>query len=218
MPFKPSELSAEIKARGILKTNKFDIVITTPRGLTTFPSMSESGRLLTLYGESAAVPGVASLTHDVRRFGYGPTEKKPVHPMFTDWVVTFRVDGSGRIQDFFRQWMRLITNFEMVGPDGNGTIGTRNGPMTGQYVWELAYKNDFATEAVVTAYSDNGAKSISVNIHECWPIYVGDLQFDWSRNNEYARLPVTFTYSSWSSGRIQAIGAAPQQSDPGSYY
>ena len=208
MTFSVDKVKAEIRSSGVLRSNKFDVTIPVPRGLVGTPtseSILATGRVISLYGESAQIPGVAALTHDVRRYGYGPTEKKPVGPLFTDWPVVFRSDASGEVHDFFRQWVRLILNQEVGGPQGTGTFGSVTGPIQGQRVNELAYKEDYAVDAAVTAYADNGSASIVVILRDCYPIHVGDAITDWSRANDYLRFPVTFTYFDWSSASPGAM-------------
>ena len=210
MPADLSEVLAEIAASGVMRSNKHEVMITSPIGLlrtTARASASSTSRVLRLYGESASVPGLGVLTHDVRRYGYGPTEKKPVSPVFPDWSVSFRVDGSGYVFDFFRQWMRLILGFETSTVDGTGDWNDRIGSQ-GFYPNELAYKDDYAVPITVKTFDDLGKELVTVTLRDAYPCLVGEIGQDWSRTNDYAKLPVTFTYFDWFS---HAPGARPEE-------
>lgn len=205
-----AELTAEINGTGIHRTNKFEIEIPLPNGLlatTEGADLLATARVLRLYGESASIPGLATMTHDVRRYGYGPTEKKPVAPVFQDWTVTFRVDANGYIVDFFRQWQRLILGFETTLPDESADWNSRIGTQ-GYWPNELAYKSDYAVNAKIRTLLETGPTAIEVTLRELYPIVVGDLQQDWSRPNEYAKLAVSFTYFDWFSSKTAALPPA----------
>lgn len=211
MPFNPQKIQAEIAESGIQKTNKFLIQFGIPRGMFNnplTPNLTGVNRRLELYGESALVPGVALLTQDIRRYGYGPTEKKPVTAMFTDWPVTLRIDGVNEIPDFFRQWIRLQVNFEVGGPESTGTMAGITGAMPNQRLYEVAYKEDYAVDAQIVTFTDDGNVSNQIRLRGCFPIHMGEVLMDWSRVNDYARLPVTFSYTDWSSTATPAINNA----------
>jgi hypothetical protein len=198
---------------GLLKSNKFDVFITAPKGLLGTPASQQiqnTNGIIELFIEGAPIPGVAALTNDVRRYGYGASEKNAVLPLFIDWPVTVRLDGKGLIHDFFRQWMRMMLNFESAGPDNDGTIHDVRGALPDQRVYETAFKDDYVTDGMITTYADNGDTAVQIRMRDMFPIHIGEVIMDWSRVNDYARLPVTFAYMDWSSTMSPAIHPSNQ--------
>lgn len=206
-----SELS---RSGGLLKSSKFDVQLFVPKGLIGNPVTSQiqgTNDTISLYVEGAPIPGVAALTNDTRRYGYGASEKNVVLPLFMDWPVTVRLDGQGYVHDFFRQWMRMMLYFESAGPENDGTVHTRQGALAGQRVYESAFKDDYVTDGTITTYADNGDISVQIRMRDIFPIHIGEVIMDWSRVNDYARLPVTFAYTDWSSTATPAVHPSNQQ-------
>jgi hypothetical protein len=213
--FSTQRVVAELRNSGLLKSNKFQIQLPSPKGLSGTPvtqRLLSTAGVVDLYAEGAPVPGVAMLTHDIRRYGYGASEKNAVLPIFMDWPTTIRLDGAGFIHDYFRQWMRMINNFELAGADANGTIASKNGAIAGQRVYETAFKDDYVVDGMITTYADDGSTSIQIMMRDLFPVHIGEVTMDWSRTNDYARLPVTFAYTDWSSTAAAAVNPSNQSS------
>ena len=107
--------------------------------------MTETARYIELWGESTNIPGIAVNTNTFRRYGYGPTERKPYTPIFVDTNMSFYVDGAGMIQKFFYKWMNGIVKFDET---INGK-GVKYGSTTLQ-PFEVNYKDQYATDILIT--------------------------------------------------------------------
>lgn len=187
--FDIAQFRAYINNVGVLKPNKFLVRIFSPRGFASLPDYFNTARQLEFWCEAANVPGVQIQTHDVRRYGYGPTEKKPVSPVFTDVRCSFFADGEGQIWTFFQQWLRLINNYDM-------SDGIRSSTLV-QQPFELAYKHEYVSDIHIISYDEAGNEKIHVVLQEAFPIFVGDIQLNWQDNNQIMRIPVTFTFFNW---------------------
>src|SRR5882757_11438762 len=138
--FNINELAAELAGRGILKTNKFKIEFPMPLSLrnnTQFSTLSTINNVLSLYCEGANIPGVAILLEDIRRYGYGHTEKKPYAPAFSEVSLTLRSDAGSDVWLFMNAWMKCVLNYESY-----GDFNTASGPIVGQTPGEVGYKYD----------------------------------------------------------------------------
>jgi hypothetical protein len=148
--------------------------------------------------EATNLPGVAFATDENRRYGYGAFNLKPYVPIFDTLDMTVRSDSDGLLYNFFQSWMKLVINYDM----GNG-IGGQTGLGSGKYgagtPYEIMYKSDYVTSAVVSVYPPQGGNpTIIVNINDCYPIHIGNAQVDWS-DQKLLKFPVTLAFSSWYS-------------------
>lgn len=203
MAFNIQDISAEIAAAGLLRTNKFEVTFTPPPGLTTgvaqtgtptsnFNSLNGIDKVINLYCERANIPGIAMDVAPIRRFGYGPMEKKPFAPTFNDAQLLFRSDAGGALWKYLQSWFRLVLNYE----NQQGLAAT-NGVLSQQHPFELGYKQDYVTDITINAFNDKGGIAISTVLMQAYPIFIGDIQLAWEDKNEYVRIPATFTFISW---------------------
>src|SRR5207302_938449 len=96
----------------VMRTSKFDMIFPMPNALKNNSVGGGSTLLATndrlrFWCEGSNVPGVALATEDIKRYGYGPSEKKPFAPIFQDLQLTFRCDAAGKIWDFLHAWQRV---------------------------------------------------------------------------------------------------------------
>jgi hypothetical protein len=178
---------AEFKTRldgtgGVLRNNKFRIRFLPPR------TMLREGyfRELEYLAESVSLPGVNMSSHDVRRYGYGPIEKRPIGHTFTDVNVTFIADGNGDVHRIMTNWLQTIGRFDM-----------RSGIASENLPFQLQYKIEYVTDLHVQVFTEDGEPSIDVVLREAFPISLSDAQFSWNDLNNYARFTMQFAYNDW---------------------
>jgi hypothetical protein len=207
MTFNVTDLSAELARSGTMRTNKFMMQFPMPLSLqnvSAFQQLANTNKVMQLYCESSNLPGVATLLEEVRRYGYGPMEKRPFAPTFTNLSMNFRGDANGWIWTFLNSWMRCAIDFESRG-DLNSTIG----PIKNQYPYELGYKYDpqngegYATDTTLTMYDDTGTQQIQVVLREAYPVFVADVPVAWANRSDYVRIPVTLTFFDWYNNLVQ---------------
>ena len=190
---------------GILRDNKFEVLIEVPRflvtqqasGLTATPFNTTSSELR-FWCEAADIPGIQVATHEVRRYGYGPFERKPFNVTFTQSSMVILGDAGGRNWDLFQKWIQYIHNFDYARQGNNGGIG-----LGGLGVFETNYKgtagDSYATNITVIVYDDAGKEKIKVKLIDAYPTFLGDIKLNWSNTNGFMRIPVTFTFFTWTN-------------------
>lgn len=190
-------LATASKLNGFTRPSYFYIEIAPPPMLR---NESDNARTLAFLSESANLPGVALATTEVRRYGYGPLERKPYAPIFVDTNISFFVDGTGMVQKFFYKWMNGIVKFdERIA--GQAT-------QIGNYVlqpFEVNYKDQYATDIMITTVDEANNDIISVRLTKAFPIFMGDISLGWGDSDSIARLPITFTYYNWKIENINLV-------------
>lgn len=193
--FNVGNILAELARAGLQRTNKYVVQVPVCNALTAAGgNYMDTGRALEFYAERATLPGVGLLTNDVRRYGYGVTEKKPFAPAFADCPFLFRADARDRIHDFFRSWIAVTIPFS---PAVSGMqANTSQVPLPNQRPFEVSYKRDYAVDVTVVAFDDSGEPTTRIVLREAYPIMVGDVPLAWG-DKDYVRYPVTLTFFDW---------------------
>lgn len=174
---------------GLLKTSRYRVVFAIPPVfgyLSTGSELYNTTRYLEYYADSVDFPGVGLLAHEVLRYGYGATEKKPIAPTFQDVMITFYNDSQGMNFNFFDQWMACITNFNMSGGISGGT--------TAAEPYELFYKDDYAVTGWVTTIDTNGNDVATYAYRQMYPINIPNMKLGWSLIQDVQRVTVFFTF------------------------
>lgn len=189
----------EIQQYGILKTNYGCIQITLPTS-HIFRRRYNLPFELTFVdhrADSFAVPGLGFATSDIKRYGYGPNEKKPYAPVYTDVNFSFIGDKDGKIHKFFYLWMNSMVNHHKPGSI-NGIDSTADSA----YPYEVEYKNSYKADVMITLFNESGDVSEVVKLHDAYPIFIGDIQYSWNDTDQLVRIPVTFTYFNWQIEKV----------------
>lgn len=191
---------AQIGDKGLLKPNKFRFRIPVPAGLKTnkqfAASYAKTSRDIEYWCESAAIPALVLQLHQVQRYGYGVSNRKPFTPVFNDLPVTFIADADGDTWYFMNDWTKLIVNWDSskgVNPDTPTSVVNNTGVST----WEVAYWKDYVVDATVDVFNDIGDVIKQITLKDCYPSMVGEIRIDWQDNNNIARIPVTMTFVDW---------------------
>lgn len=199
-------LATTSKLNGFTRPAYFYIEIAPPPMLT---DEIATARNLAFLSESASLPGVSLATSEIRRYGYGPTERKPYAPIFVDTNMSFFVDGSGTIQKFFYKWMNGIVKFDET---VNGR-GAKYGNNTLQ-PFEVNYKDQYATDILITTVDEVNNDIINVRLTKAFPIFMGDISLGWGDTDSIARLPITFTFYNWKIEKIN-VNQVQENRKPG---
>lgn len=170
---------------GLQRSNHFYVTIPNPKIL----SGDIGPILLPFLTESANLPGVSLATSEIRRYGTGPTEKKPYAPIFTDMQMSFYGDGSGTVHKFFYKWMTGMIKFD------NGINGKAG--YNGLKPYEVEYKTDYAVDIIITTIDEKERKIMEYKLYEAYPIAIGDIGMSWSETDGFQKIPVTFTFNRW---------------------
>jgi len=189
-----SKFRAKIGSKnGLLRTNHFYVEIPPPFMMA---GQSDTAQFLPFVCEAANLPGMSLATSEIRRYGYGPIERKPYAPVFMDQTFTMLGDGTGTVHRFFYNWMNGIVNSSSMPYSAWGVS------YNGARPFEVEFKSEYATDIKITAIDEANKKVIVVTLHEAYPVFMGDINMAWSDNDSIMRLPVTFTYYNWSLEEI----------------
>lgn len=141
--------------------------------------------------ERVTQPGIQIATSNSRRYGVGPTVKKPYAAGFNDISVSFIGDSQGIIHQFFYTWMTSIVGVHDL-PD----IYSRD--IFGKQPYEVEYRDNYKTIMDIIMYDEVQTKISTVRLHDVYPVALGEIQRDWGGVNDLVRVPITFTFSHWT--------------------
>lgn len=184
----------EMQQHGILKTNYGNIQIALPtnhifRKRYNLPFNME---FVDYRADSFPLPGLGLATSEIKRYGYGPNEKKPYAPVYTDVNFTFIGDKEGKIHKFFYLWMNSMVNHHKP-----GSINSTDEKADYAFPYEVEYKDSYKADINIFVYSEDGTVTEVVKLQDAYPIFMGDIQYSWGDQDQLVRVPVTFTYYSW---------------------
>lgn len=200
MSFNIEEFRSELGKRGsVMKTNRFLVTFPMPIGL--FDGTGELLRAnqgfnrtttskVEYWCESVNLPGYQLLTHDVRRWTYGPAEKRPFAPNFTQLQCNFISDGRGRIYNLFNDWMNLIMPHDTK--DGFNADSKYGGN-----AYEVKYKTQYVTDLNIKVFSESGKEILTLVCKEAFPSHMLDIPLNWGDTNSYVKFQVAFDFLDW---------------------
>lgn len=202
--FNINEFKSTIDSAGLMRNNKFRIQFTPPKILIESPLLNSTSKNTTanigFWCDSANIPGIMLNAVENRRYGYGHVEKQPVSGVFNDMNLSILADKSMQNHKLFTDWISNIYSFDIAGGNGSASFGYPTGiGDTLRYPMLLSYKNEYTVDLIIECYSDTGKMQAAFTCVDAYPIALGDIQLNWNDTNSVARIPVTFTYSSWFS-------------------
>lgn len=169
---------------------------------------------LSFFCDKAELPGKAFVTSDIRH--YGPTYKQPNQSVFSDINLQFLVGHDMNEKYFFDAWQYAIED-----PLSQDYSYHKN------YVTDILIEqlSDIGTpiirpggpldkvQGVINEVTDavNGlpfvgglhipeisyGRTYAVQLYDCWPIGVSQMQLDYSETDTPHRLTVSFSYRRW---------------------
>lgn len=195
--FNISDFRSSINNTGILRSNQYMVLFTPPPMLRSFDTSQ-----LTLRCDSVNLPGLDLMTLDgIYRHGYGPAEKFPHNVNMQEVTMTFIVDKAASQFTFFNVWLNRIYNLTDF---SGGILGQANldddvfGD-TYNYPFEVAYREEYATNLNMFVYNEQMDRVIEMNFIEAWPRAVQDTPLSWGVQDQSSlvRLQVSFCYKSF---------------------
>ena len=196
--------------QGLMRNNRFLVRFAPPALFKTGERSKSSAQvepLLSFVCESGNMPGVSLATSEIKRHGVGPTEKRPYSANFIDMNLTFLVDGNGVVHNFFRDWIDGIVRFDKL-------ITTPDNSLV-QQPYEVEYRKNYVVTVEIWMYNEKMQQVYMVDVFNAFPVYMGDVSLSWSSTNEFVRLPVSFSYTSWTSESLELPGDSTTGKKPG---
>jgi hypothetical protein len=214
-----NQVVSEIRKNGISKPSLAFTEIILPKILQPFwgnvrsrkgaeQGQYQSVSFLSFRNDAFSTPDLSLATTDIRRYGVGPTEKKPYGVVYQDVRFDYILDATQVQHKFFYEWMNNIVKHSYKNLHSTNSVSPND-----MYPYEVNYKSEYATRILVHSFDETfdrarGAIARSaqtVTLHEAYPIYMGNIQYNWAGVDQLIRIPVTFTFYRWDVNQISSV-------------
>jgi len=221
MPFNIDTFKSSVAQEGILRNNRFDVIINPPAILQGSIIVNGAGgvstgdmsKLIKFRAEQFKAPGITLDTKNAYRYGMGPYQKMPYSGSYTDNSITFLSDGYGNMWNFWYQWIDSIFNFAGNDSASGSSIGGFNSLPS----YQIEYKDKYATQMSVIIYNEMGQSVQTINMYDAYPISINDVELNWGTKNQPLRLVVGISFKEFTiekstvSGNYNPSNETPSQ-------
>ena len=207
MSFRISDFKTTMnKFGGPARPNLFEVVL-----FNVEPNSDMDPRSISFFCNSVNFPGISVENGQMVNVAQLPTSF-PLRMTPQPLTATFLLDSNHNVLSFFHNWLQRVMNFSTKGGTF-GAIDTSDGDAfkDGQLPYELGYKDDYACRMVIKHFSTESetkeggnSKYYETVLDNIYPYIVSDVALDWSNNDQFATVTVTFAYDQihYSSDRI----------------
>lgn len=196
MAFNISEFRANSnKIGGFAKPYNYEVVITNP-DIENANIQSED---LKFFCEQCTVPGFQYLTDSVFHDGIGYSESRPIGYQINPVVFTFLSDQKSKIYQFFYEWLKQISKFDLQSAAGNPL---RSDPFLFQLPETFA-KYDMT----ILQYDTKGAQTREFKLINAYPQTINSFDLNWGNKSEFIRVIVEIQYRRWQTKIIANEGS-----------
>jgi hypothetical protein len=212
--FNINEFRTELNVNGVLRNHSFTLIMSPPLmfneseqfktvfGDETFgdPIQNPDLRNLVMRCESVTIPGVNFFTSDnIRRYGYGPIERRPYLPQFNPITATFVVDRAAEVIRYFHLWNNGIMNHDVF---SNGIHGNVDNFKSKPYF--LNYKDNYISpQLTIFVYDEKLKQSFVVKLRDAYPLTTTDISMAWGATDDVIRYSVTFMFTDMAIDFLQ---------------
>jgi len=204
--FNLQQFKSEVLSKGVARTNRFEVFIPLPNCLRqNLGDVSvESTRLVNLFCENAIIPQL-NIGIVPQRI-YGPNYQNPVSVDYGGESITlsFLVDRSMRVKNFFDKWMRGIVD-----------------PNTYNLTYQKDTSKGYTVEMMINQLDEQDNITYSIKLEDAFPRNIGLMDLNMASQNTPHKLNVTFAYRRWkyateiSNRTISIANAAERAIDLG---
>jgi len=170
------------------------MTLTPPQMMLNATGVTAILRDMEFYCEGAVAPGYQIQTMGVRRYTFGPEEKRPFAPVFTPVQATFNADAKGEVLGFWNAWLQFIMAHDWY----QGGIRQKSNFGGGDQYY-LAYKEDLATDITIKVFDTAGNVTVTYILKEAFPSQVTDVPLNWSDVNTTTKFMVNLEYLDWTT-------------------
>lgn len=161
------------------------------------PNTAIDSRTISFFCNNVNFPGIQVETGMMTNVAQLPTSF-PLRMQSQPITATFMLDSNHNVLTFFHNWLQRVMNFSTR----TGTFGgiDAEGDDVGQLPYELGYKDEYACRMTIRHYSveslgkGSEAQYYETVLDNIFPYAIGDITMDWSSNDQFATIPVTFAY------------------------
>lgn len=177
MAYRPAninELVQEIQSSGLAYTNRYEVVIYTPRFMGS--SRIELMRSISLRCDSVTIPGRSFSTTPFRF--YGPARNMPYEQIYSGEVnISVVLSEDLRERKFFEEWMGGVSSI---------------------YNYKMGFYSDYTTIVDIDVIDRQDQSLYTFTLEEVYPKAIGDLQVGYDKDNEFLRQDVTLSFRKYS--------------------
>ena len=193
--FSLNEFTSHVSSYGGLYKQSLYLVEIEPGPGNTWPSEKIGDtKKLSMFCNSASLPGAQVLSSDHRRLGYGPFDRRPFGIQVTDIPLTFFVDNDGYILSLFNNWFNNIINYDF-------RAGEHGYSKTNQQLFEVNYRTKYLSTIHIHTFDHLSNDILTYTLHEAFPIQMGDITVAWAENDSYSVVPVQFTFRTYNTNK-----------------
>ena len=192
MTFNINELKGRFeKINGYSKSSHFLCLITPPPWATGEQS-SDTIDVLPFIISATNLPGISFTFSDIRHIGYGPIERRPDLPIYTELPLTVFSTGDGRTFRFFHRWMQNIINVGMTNVADNQSS-------KGAFQYETYYQTNYKTQVDIIHYNDTEDEIIRYTLNDAFPTTIADTPVSWAQSDQLLELNLSLSFRTWFS-------------------
>ena len=168
--FSVSDFRATVLAKGLARTNRFEIKIIPPI------SLRQGSEFISLMAEQASFPLLNIQTKPFKIFG--PAFQKPITSDYggEGTSIIFHIDREMRVKTFFNDWMHKIVDKDSY------TVG---------------WLNDYKGTVIIRQLDEQDMITHEVELIDAFPRNINLLDLNHTSTNQTHRLNVMFAYRYW---------------------
>lgn len=185
--------SEQDKRNGVLKSNRFRVMMPTPAVMAGHQT-AEVSRSLEFWCSDVQIPGYQFLTANHRRYTYGTNESRPFSPNFQQLQLNVMMDGQGSVWEYFDTWMQHIMPHDVNQTFNDGTIAGR----IGQRPYTMTYPDEYIVDGmVIDVYTEDGKKSKSIQLRRAYPVNINSINLSWADKDRMSSFNVFMDFLDW---------------------
>ena len=185
-----NELLGTFRGRdGYAKPTKFEVIITPPSGYrgsgqdsnnifgANLNSQRDIIRKVSMETSQVSFPGMTLESVEDTNI-YGPTRKVVTGQTFAEISTSVRVSADFKERNFFDDWQRIAAN---------------------RSDFSVGYYDDYVGTMQIFQLDHEDIRRHGVELVECYPSTIGELQADYGNLNSIYLLPVPWSYRYWKN-------------------
>lgn len=176
MAAKISDFIKRVRERGLLRSNRYDVVI-------PFPTTNDTDvmQTATLFCDSVSLPGINISSTPARVFG--ESTEMPYERTFEPVQLSFYCDTNLIIKQAFESWVDLIVN-----------------PQTRA----INYYNNYIKDIEIYVQTVDEQSVQVIKLHDAYPKTIQSIQMD-AGSRELMKMNVTLQYKYWTTNFTKSI-------------
>jgi hypothetical protein len=135
---------------------------------------TEVSRGLAFLCNQAQMPGRSFATTEYTT--HGPVRKVPYQNIYDDLVISIYCKENMDQKRIFQEWQNFICDTSIN---------------------EYSYPDDYTTDIIIEQFGDDGEVTYACKFIDAYPVTVNPMDLDWSQQNAFMNLQVTFAYRYW---------------------